>query len=178
MRQVILLKNKKIGKKHHYKVLSLYSQELKLSIYFFYDWANSQEKGTRHPTICDSSKHVPLHDRTNKMTCLPSEDSHQPGYSPSLIRVFVCAQWVAKDPSFFHAYSEDSDQTGQMPRLIWVFAGRTGHFVGFVVHWLTMELDLLFFVWGFLMSLVTRKPVFGVCDQGRLKPACTATETN
>ena len=27
-----------------------------------------------------------------------------------------------------------------------------------------------------LMSLVTRKPVFGVCDQGRLKPACAATE--
>ena len=30
------------------------------------------------------------------------------------------------------AHSEDSDQTGQTPRLIWVFAGRTGHFVGFV----------------------------------------------
>ena len=26
------------------------------------------------------------------------------------------------------------------------------------------------------MSLVTRKPVSGVCDQGRLKPACAATE--
>ena len=26
-------------------------------------------------------------------------------------------------------------------------------------------------------SLVMRKPVFGVCDQGRLKPACTAAET-
>ena len=26
---------------------------------------------------------------------------------------------------------------------------------------------------GFYMSLVTRKPVFLVCDQGRLKPACT-----
>ena len=26
------------------------------------------------------------------------------------------------------------------------------------------------------MSLVTRKPVFGVCDQVRLKPACSATE--
>ena len=26
------------------------------------------------------------------------------------------------------------------------------------------------------MSLVTRNPVFGVCDQGRLKPACAATE--
>ena len=37
----------------------------------------------------------------------------------------LCAQWVAKDPSFLHGDSEDSDQTGQMPRLIWVFAGRT-----------------------------------------------------
>ena len=26
------------------------------------------------------------------------------------------------------------------------------------------------------MSLVTRKPVFGVCDQARLKPACSASE--
>ena len=31
------------------------------------------------------------------------------------------------------AHSKDSDQTGRMPRLIWVFAGCTGHFVGFVV---------------------------------------------
>ena len=30
----------------------------------------------------------------------------------------LCAQWVAKDPSFLHADSEDSDQTGRMPRLI------------------------------------------------------------
>ena len=37
----------------------------------------------------------------------------------------LCAQLVAKDPSFLHADSEDSDQTGRMPRLIWVFAGRT-----------------------------------------------------
>ena len=29
--------------------------------------------------------------------------------------------------------SEDSDQTGRMPSLIWVFARRTGHFVGFVM---------------------------------------------
>ena len=35
-----------------------------------------------------------------------------------------------------HADSEDSDQSGRMPRLIGVFAGRTGHAVGFVVHWL------------------------------------------
>ena len=44
-----------------------------------------------------------------------------------------CAQWVAKDPSFLHADSEDSDQTGRIPRLIWVFAGRSYHFVGFVM---------------------------------------------
>ena len=47
-----------------------------------------------------------------------------------------CTQWVAEDPMFLHADSEDSDQTGQMPRLIWVFAGRTCHFVGFVMRWL------------------------------------------
>ena len=28
------------------------------------------------------------------------------------------------------------------------------------------------------LSLVTRKPVFGVCDQLRHKPACAATETS
>ena len=40
----------------------------------------------------------------------------QTGWMPRLIRV------IAK-----------TDQTGQMPRLIRVFAGRTCHFVGFVV---------------------------------------------
>ena len=36
----------------------------------------------------------------------------------------LCAQWVAKDPSFLHAGSEDSDQTGfVMMRLILFFRG-------------------------------------------------------
>ena len=43
------------------------------------------------------------------------------------------ALWVAKDPRFLHVDSEDPGQTGRMPRLIWVFTGRTGHFVGFVL---------------------------------------------
>ena len=37
------------------------------------------------------------HDKTNKMTCAPSEDSDQPGHPPSLIRVFtVCMKkaWI------------------------------------------------------------------------------------
>ena len=48
-----------------------------------------------------------MHDKTNKMTCAPSEDADQPGWSESL----QCAQWVAKDPSFLHADGKDSDQT-------------------------------------------------------------------
>ena len=76
-----------------------------------------------------------------------SEDSDQTGWILRLIWVFtvctvtllvlsccgsyvwsessLCAQRVAKDPSFLHANSKDSDQTGRMPRLIWVCAGRT-----------------------------------------------------
>ena len=46
----------------------------------------------------------------------------------------LCAQWVAKDPSFLIADSENSDQTGQMPRLFGVFAWRTCHFVDFVTR--------------------------------------------
>ena len=40
------------------------------------------------------------------------------------------------------ANCEDSDQTGRMPRLIWVFAGRTYHFVGFVMTRLILLLIL------------------------------------
>ena len=58
------------------------------------------------------------------------------GICPVWSESSLCARWVAKDPSFFHADSddsdqpghpdsEDSDQTGRMPRLIWVFAGCT-----------------------------------------------------
>ena len=43
----------------------------------------------------------PLHDKTNKMTCAPSEDSDQPGHPPSLIRVFAVRlkkHWVLSCP--------------------------------------------------------------------------------
>ena len=67
----------------------------------------------------------------------------------------LCAQEVVKDPMFLHADSEDSAQTGRMPRLTWVFAERTGHFVGFVMrrlksngtHVRFTELEALFVVW-------------------------------
>ena len=43
----------------------------------------------------------PPHDKTNIMTCAPSEDSDQLMQPPSLIKSSLCAQWVANDPTFF-----------------------------------------------------------------------------
>ena len=45
------------------------------------------------------------------------------------------------DQSFLHEDSEDADQTGRMPRLVCVFAGRTWHFVGFLMRWLICPED-------------------------------------
>ena len=46
----------------------------------------------------------PPHGKINKMTVHPAK-TDQPGHPPSLIS--LCAQWVAKDPSFLYADSED-----------------------------------------------------------------------
>ena len=51
----------------------------------------------------------------------------------------LCAFGVAKDPNFHHADSEG----WRMPRLIWVFAGRTGHFVGVVMRRLILHHSFL-----------------------------------
>ena len=46
---------------------------------------------------------------------------------------YLVSAWMKVGSLAIHkAHSKDSDQTGWMPRLIRVFAGRTGHFVGFV----------------------------------------------
>ena len=60
----------------------------------------------------------PRHDKTNKVTVRPEKTQISLGIRPVWSESSLCAKWVAKDPSFFHADSEDSDQTGQMPRLI------------------------------------------------------------
>ena len=95
----------------------------------------------------------PHHDKTNKMACAPSEDSDQPGHPPSLIIGFAVRMEVAWTLSYTVSASKDSDQTGRMPRLIWVFAGRTCHFVGFVMRWLIcMRLfskQIKMFIWLF-----------------------------
>ena len=45
----------------------------------------------RRPARCPSHSfpNELQHDKTNKMACAPSEDSDQPGHSPSLINVFT-----------------------------------------------------------------------------------------
>ena len=79
--------------------------------------------------------------KTNRLMTKPTKWSVRPaktrislGICPVWSESLQCAQWVAEDPMFLYADSEDSDQTGRMPRLIWVFAGRKGHFVGFVMR--------------------------------------------
>ena len=42
----------------------------------------------------------PPHDKTNKMTLVPSEDSDQPGHPPSLIRVFAVRSVGSLGPNF------------------------------------------------------------------------------
>ena len=64
------------------------SMAKRFHIKFYAKWSNMMK------CICaaylDSrKKHFePPHDKTNKMTFVPSEDSDQPGHPPSLIRVF------------------------------------------------------------------------------------------
>ena len=63
--------------------------------------------------------------KTNNVAVRPAKTQISLGIRPVWSESSLCAQWVAKGPSFLHADSEDSAQTGRMPRLIWVFAGRT-----------------------------------------------------
>ena len=76
----------------------------------------------------------PPHDKTNKKNVRPAKTQISLGIRTVWSESLLCTQCVAKDTSSLHADSEDSDQTGRMPRLIWVFAGRTCHFVCFVMR--------------------------------------------
>ena len=52
-------------------------------------------------------KNEPLYDKTNKMTVHPAKTPISLGIRPVWSECSLCAQWVAKDPSFLHADSED-----------------------------------------------------------------------
>ena len=87
------------------------------------------------------------HDKTNRMSVCPAKTQISLGIRPVWSESSLCAQWVTKYPMLLHADSEDSNQTWRTPRLIWVFAGRTCHFVGFVMAqliWLHFVLIISF----------------------------------
>ena len=76
----------------------------------------------------------PRHDKTNKMSVHPAKTQISLGICPVWSESSLSAWRKLGSLATHWAHSEDSDQTGRMPRLIWVFAGRIGHFVGFVVR--------------------------------------------
>ena len=57
-------------------------------------------------SLISKTESEPPHDKPNKVSIRPAKTQT------------LCAQSVAKGPSFLHADSEDTDQTGRMPRLI------------------------------------------------------------
>ena len=88
------------------------------------------------------------------------------------------------------AYSEGSIQTGRMPRLIWVFAGRTCHFVGFVMCWLMYIFATLSFQGGRIISDMRPFPLWTIWAitletyllacfaQQRLRSACASMQSD
>ena len=75
----------------------------------------------------------PRHEKTSKMACAPSEDSDQPGHSPSLIRVFAVHMqkaWVLSYPlSAQQRLRSDWADAQDDLSLPWAHS----HFVGFVM---------------------------------------------
>ena len=74
-------------------------------------------------------------------------------------------------------HSEDSDQTGRMPRLIWAFAGRTDHFVGFVMRrlkrnyqWIPTFLLWCFFINEFILITTVGIPGWPLCSSDKYEP--------
>ena len=49
--------------------------------------------------------------------------------------------------------SKDSYQAGQMPRLIWIFAGRTRHFVVFIMRCLICSSKEIIFIFSLIMKI-------------------------
>ena len=100
--------------------------------------------------------------------CAPSEDSDEPGRPPSLIRVFAVRMmkaWTLSCPlsAERRLWSDWAEAKADLS-LRWVHS----HFVGFVMS----RLKICREYWSESsrrddMSPVTRKPVFGVCDQVR-----------
>ena len=76
----------------------------------------------------------PPHDKTKKWHMCPAKTQISLDVRPVYSEFSLPASRKLGSLATLQALSEVSDQTGRMPRLIWVFAGRTCHFVGFVMR--------------------------------------------
>ena len=80
------------------------------------------------------SLYEPTHDKTNKVAWAPTEDSDQPGHSPSLIRIFSVRMkkaWVLSYPlSTQRRHWSDSDWQAHMP-FCW-FCHEPAHLLTFI----------------------------------------------
>ena len=110
--------------------------------YKLFDWPLVMNHLWEEAVFDEVTKLSCLMTKPNRITVRPVKTQISLGIRPVWSESLLCAQWVAKDPSFLHADSEDSDQTGRMSRLIWVFAGHICHFVGFVMRWFNSWLCL------------------------------------
>ena len=73
------------------------------------------------------------HNMTKPTNDLSAQRRHSLGIRPVWSEFSLSTWRKFGSLATYWAHSKDSDQTGRMLRLIWVFAGRTGHFVGFVI---------------------------------------------
>ena len=90
---------------------------------------------------CASTRQNELrYDKTNKMSVHQAKTQISLGIRPVWSESSMCAQWVAKDPSFLHADREDwSDWADAQADLSLCWAH--SQFVGFVVLWLKCVYD-------------------------------------
>ena len=57
--------------------------------------------------MADNGKRMSQRQKTHTRTCSPNEDSDQPVYSRSLIKIFIWHILIAKNANVYHADNED-----------------------------------------------------------------------
>ena len=89
-----------------------------------------QNSALRH----DRDRNEPPHDKTTKWSLRRAKTQISLGIRPVWSKSSLSAWRNLVSWANHWAHGEDSYQTGRMPGLIWEFAGRTNHFVGFVMR--------------------------------------------
>ena len=99
----------------------------------------------------------PPHDKTNKMTVRQAKTQISLGIRP-VWSVFAVRSMGSYGPKLFFMWtSKTLIRLSGLPRLIWVFAGRTCHFVGFVMRRLVYVRRKMFWLYPLeIAALSTR----------------------